>query len=135
MRRLIALVALALLCACARPASIPGVLRLGEQNEPDSLNLMFAHSAATDEIDALLFTHLLRFDADGNMIPDLATTVPTVHNGGISADGRTITLHLRHGATWSDGAPLTAADWLFTYQAVRNPRNNTKSNYGWDGIA
>jgi peptide/nickel transport system substrate-binding protein len=135
MRRLIALVALALLCACARPASIPGVLRLGEQNEPDSINLMFAHSAATDEIDALLFTHLLRFDADGTMIPDLATTVPTVHNGGISADGRTITLHLRHGATWSDGAPLTAADWLFTYQAVRNPRNNTKSNYGWDGIA
>ena len=67
--RLIAFVMLALLCACSRPSSIPGVLRLGEQNEPDSLNLMFAHSAATDEIDALLFTHLFRFDANGNMIP------------------------------------------------------------------
>ena len=60
------------------------------------------------------------------MIPDLALTVPTTQNGGISSDGRTITLHLRHGVTWSDGAPLTAADWLFTYHAVLNPRNNTK---------
>ena len=135
MRRLIALVALLLLCACARQGTIHGVLRLGEQDEPDSLNLMFAHSAATDEVDALLFTHLFRFDANGTMIPDLALTVPTVYNGGISRDGKTITLHLRHGVTWSDGAPLTAADWLFTYHAVLNPRNDTKTNYGWDAIA
>ncbi|MGB6986983.1 MAG: peptide ABC transporter substrate-binding protein [Candidatus Aquilonibacter sp.] len=135
MRRLIAALVLCALCACARPGSIPGVLRLGEQNEPDSLNPMFGHSAATDDIDALLFTHLLRYDANGNMIPDLALAVPTTHNGGISADGRTIILHLRHGVTWSDGAPLRAADWLFTYHAVRNPRNNTKLDYGWDTIA
>ncbi|HTX56793.1 MAG TPA: peptide ABC transporter substrate-binding protein [Candidatus Acidoferrales bacterium] len=135
MRRLIAALALVVLCACARQTWMPGVLRLGERDEPDSLNLMFGHSAATDEIDALLFTHLLRFNADGEMIPDLALAVPTTRNGGISADGRTITLHLRHGVTWSDGAPLTAADWLFTYHAVLNPRNNTKSDYGWDEIA
>jgi peptide/nickel transport system substrate-binding protein len=134
-RRVIAALVLFALCACARRGAVPGVLRMGEQNEPDSLNLMFAHSAASDEIDALLFTHLFRYDADGNVIPDLATVVPTAKNGGISADGRTITLHLRHGATWSDGAPLTAADWLFTYHAVLNPRNNTKGNYGWDQIA
>ncbi|HTZ55507.1 MAG TPA: peptide ABC transporter substrate-binding protein [Candidatus Acidoferrum sp.] len=135
MRRLIAALVLFALCACARPGAIPGVLRLGEQNEPDSLNLMFAHSSATDEIDALLFTHLFRYDASGNMIPDLALTVPTTKNGGISADGRTITLHLRRGVTWSDGAPLTAADWLFTYHAVLNPKNNTVTDYGWDTIA
>jgi peptide/nickel transport system substrate-binding protein len=108
---------------------------MGEQQEPDALNLMFGHSASVDEIDALLFSHLLRFDANGNYIPDLATEVPTPQNHGISADGRTITLHLRHNATWSDGAPLTAADWLFTYHAVLNPRNNTKTRYGWDDIA
>ncbi len=135
MRRLIAALVFIALCACARPGTIPGVLRLGEPNEPDSLNPMFGHSAATDDIDALLFTHLLRYDSSGNMIPDLAVTVPTTKNGGISADGRTITLHLRHGVTWSDSAPLTAADWLFTYHAVLNPRNNTKLAYGWDTIA
>ena len=36
-------------------------------------------------------------------------------------DGRTFTLHLRPGVTWSDGAPFTAADVLFTLQAVFEP--------------
>ncbi len=44
-------------------------------------------------------------------------------------------MHLRHGVVWSDGAPLTADDWLFTYHAVLNPRNNTKTAYGWNEIA
>jgi peptide/nickel transport system substrate-binding protein len=124
------------LTACAKaPTTIPGVIRLGEQEEPDSLNLMFGHTAATDEISALLFSSLLRYDANGNAFPDLALAVPTAANGGISPDGKTITLHLRKNVRWSDGAPLTAADWIFTYKAVLNPRNNTKTRYGWDKIA
>ena len=137
-----ALAALALATGCVRQAptasssgnswTIPGVLRLGEDEEPDSLNPMFAHTAATDTISGLLFSFILRYDPDGNYVPDLATAVPTTHNGGISADGKTITVHLRKGVVWADGAPLTAADWLFTYHAVMNPRNNVKTRYGWD---
>ncbi len=140
---------LALLLAvagCARTAAthangernawtIPGVLRLGEDEEPDSLNLMFAHTAAADTISGLLFSFILRYDARGNYVPDLATQVPTIQNGGISPDGTRITVHLRHGAVWADGAPLTSADWLFTYRAVMNPANNVKTRYGWDAIA
>lgn len=117
------------------PWTTPGVLRMGEPQEPDSLNLMFGHNAASDEASVLLFSFLLRFDANGNYVPDLATAVPTVANGGISNGGKTITLYLRKDARWSDGVPLTAADWLFTYSAVRNPRNNVKTRYGWDDIA
>jgi len=40
-------------------------------------------------------------------------------------DGRTFTLHLRSGVTWSDGAPFTAADVLFTLQAVFDPKNES----------
>jgi peptide/nickel transport system substrate-binding protein len=116
------------------PWTVPGLLRIGDPEEPDSLNLMFGHTLATNEIDCLLFSFILRTDANGNMFPDLATEVPTVANGGISRDGKTITVHLRHGVKWSDGAPLTAADWMFTYHAVLNPKNNTKTNYGWDLI-
>lgn len=131
--------------ACARPQSaargqrnawtVPGVLRLGEDEEPDNLNLMFAHTAASDTIAGLLFSFILRYDARGNYIPDLATQVPTIQNGGISRDGRRIVVHLRRDARWSDGAPLTAADWLFTYHSVMNPANNVKTRYGWDAIA
>ena len=117
------------------PWTIPGVVRLGEVAEPDSLNPMFGHTEATDIADGLIFSFLLRYDDKGNYIPDLATVVPTLANGGISRDGKTITVHLRKGVRWSDGAPLTARDWMFTYHAVKNSANNTKTLYGWDDIA
>ena len=115
--------------------TIPGVLRIGEDEEPDSLNLMYAHTWATDSIAGLLSSFLLRYDAHGNYVPDLATEVPTLRNGGISRDGKQIVVHLRKGVVWADGAPLTAADWLFTYRAVMNPANAVKTRYGWDSIA
>ena len=131
--RLVAVALLALLAfnACASRSqkasrfehnawTIPGVLRLGEAEEPDSLNLMYAHSAAADEISGLLFTFVLRYDRDGNYVPDLATAVPTVGNGGIAKDGRTIVVHLRKGVVWADGVALTARDWIFTYRAATN---------------
>ena len=146
--RLVAVALLALLAfnACANRSqkasrfehnawTIPGVLRLGEAEEPDSLNLMYAHSAAADEISGLLFTFVLRYDRDGNYVPDLATAVPTVGNGGIAKDGRTIVVHLRKGVEWADGVALTARDWIFTYRAATNARNNVKTRYGWDDIA
>jgi len=116
------------------PWTIPGVLRIGAGEEPDSLNLMYGHNWATDSVTPLIYSFLMRCDPKGNYIPDLATTVPTPANGGISRDGKTIVVHLRKDAVWADGAPLTAADWLFTYRAVMNPENNVKTRYGWDLI-
>lgn len=141
-----ALILCVALAACARPSpraangernawTIPGVLRLGEDEEPDSLNLMYGHNAATDTVTGLLFSFLLRYDAEGNYISDLATAVPTIENGGISRDGKRIVVHVRKGVVWADGAPLTAADWIFTYHAVMNPNNAVKTQYGWDAIA
>jgi peptide/nickel transport system substrate-binding protein len=141
-----ALFCAAALIGCSRPNAparnglhnawtVPGVLRLGEDEEPDGLNLMYAHTAAADTVAGMLFSFILRYDAHGNYVPDLAAQVPTVRNGGISRDGRRIVVHLRHGVVWADGAPLTAADWLFTYNAVMNPANNVKTRYGWDEIA
>lgn len=96
---------------------------------------MFGHTWATDNVTPLLFSFLLRSDPKGNYFPDLATEVPTVSNGGIARDGKTIVVHLRKGVVWADGAPLTAADWLFTYHAVMNPQNDVKTRYGWDLIS
>ncbi len=145
MRRVIAAALLLALAACSKTTqtvagghnswTIPGVIRIGEQEEPDSLNLMYGNNSATDEATALVYSFLLRYDDNGNFIPDLATVVPTLANGGISKDQKTITVHLRKNARWQDGVPVTAADWLYTYHAVMNPRNTIKSAYGWDQIA
>src|SRR5258705_9267112 len=42
-----------------------------------------------------------------------------------SPDGRTYTVHLRPGVTWSDGEPFTSADVLFTLQAVFDPKTQS----------
>jgi peptide/nickel transport system substrate-binding protein len=134
-----------LLCSCSKtstgtarsgrnPWTIPGTVRVGNADEPDNLNPMFAHTDATDQVAGLIYASWMRYDDNGNFIPDLATEVPTYQNGGISKDGKTLTFHLRRGVRWSDGAPLTVKDWVFTYHAVMSPANNTKMRYGWDEI-
>jgi peptide/nickel transport system substrate-binding protein len=117
------------------PWTIAGTLRLGYPDEPDSLNPLFGHTAATDEVDALIFAPLFRYDQHGEFFPELATELPTYANGGISKDGKTITLHLRRGVVWADGVPLTMRDLRFTWRAVMNDRNNTKTRVGWDDIS
>ena len=86
--------------------TVPGVVRLGEDEEPDTLNLMYSHTAAADTIAGLLFSFVLRYDAAGQYIPDLATEVPTLRNGGISPDGKRIVVHLRRGVAWADGQTI-----------------------------
>lgn len=116
------------------PWTIPGHLRIGIPDEPDALNPLFAHSDATDQVDALIFAPVFRYDERGRFVPELATEVPTYANGGISRDSKTLTLHWRRGVTWSDGAALTPRDLRFTWRAVMSDRNNTKARYGWDDI-
>lgn len=115
--------------------TIPGHLRLGATDEPDALNPLFSHNAAADQIETLLFAYVFRYDAHGNLTPEIARELPTYANGGISRDNKTITLHVRPGLTWSDGAPLDARDLRFTWRAAVNDRNNTKTRIGWDDIA
>jgi peptide/nickel transport system substrate-binding protein len=117
------------------PWTLPGHLRLGATDEPDALNPLFSHNAAADEIETLLFAYVFRYDAHGNLMPEVAREMPTYANGGISRDSKTITLHIRPGLRWSDGAPLDARDLRFTWRAAVNDRNNTKIRIGWDDIA
>jgi peptide/nickel transport system substrate-binding protein len=112
-----------------------GHLRYGSAFEPDTLNPLFANTQAANDIAYVIFEPIFRYDPDGNLIPAAVTHVPTLKNGGIAADGKTITLHFRKGMRWSDGAPYDARDLTFTWKAVLNPRNNTRLTNGWDEIA
>lgn len=57
-------------------------------------------------------------------------TVPTIENGGISADGKTIVYHVHPGVLWHDGKPFTADDVVFTWRAILNKKNNIESTVG-----
>ena len=102
--------------------------------EPHTLNPVVSTMSFEDDVYQLEFDGLIRFDGAGRATPDLAREVPTLANGGIARDGRTITYHLMPTARWHDGVPLTAADVIYTWRQIMNPRNNTISRTGYDRI-
>jgi ABC-type transport system substrate-binding protein len=67
---------------------------------------------------------LMRLNEDGQAIPEAAEEYPTV-----SSDGLTWTFKIRKGMEWSDGHPLTAQDWLFTFRRGADPA--TGFDFGW----
>jgi peptide/nickel transport system substrate-binding protein len=67
-------------------------------------------------------------------VPALITRVPSVENGDLSADGRTIVYHLRPSVRWSDGVPVTSDDVLWTLRAILDPANPVPSHEGYDLI-
>ena len=114
--------------------TIPHTLRIGDTQDFDSLNPHLATAVTLNSLSQLTMAYLVRYGSDNRAVPELATVVPTQANGGISKDGRSITWHLRHGVTWSDGVPFDADDVVFSTQAVNNPANNEVGRDGWDLI-
>ena len=75
-------------------------------------------SAGTKDIEAasLVLEPLARYDETGTLVPYIAADIPTLENGGVSEDLTTITWTIRPDITWSDGAPVTAEDVVFTWR-------------------
>ncbi|MCF6316611.1 MAG: peptide ABC transporter substrate-binding protein, partial [Marinosulfonomonas sp.] len=95
-------------------------------------------SGGTKEMDAaaLVLEPLARYDETGAIVPWLVDEVPTVANGGVSADLKTITWKLTEGLKWSDGTALTAADVKFTWEYCTNPDGGcANSNYFEDVVS
>jgi len=63
------------------------------------------------------------------------TVIPTQRNGGISADGKTITWHLRHGVKWSDGVPFDSSDVTYTWRVAQDRSNDINVRDVWDRLS
>ncbi len=129
----LAIVALATVVLPARAAQ-PHVLRMADGQDVTTLNPLLATSANITTLSELTMAHFVRFDAHDRPVPELLTEIPSPGNGGISADGRALTFHLRHGVRWSDGAPFDADDVAYTFAAIANPANNVSSRDAFDRI-
>ncbi|MBL8338252.1 MAG: peptide ABC transporter substrate-binding protein, partial [Rhodoferax sp.] len=95
---------------------------------PSILNPYLSTGTKDVESSSLVLEPLIRFNEKGEMVPFLAAEVPTVANGGFSADFKTITYKLRPGVKWSDGTPFTASDVLFTYEYCTGIKGCAKTN-------
>ncbi len=112
----------------------PNVLRVAMTSSPNTLNPILSTQQFEAQIEALAMDPLIATDPEGVDVPILAARVPTLENGDIARDGRSITYHLRHGVRWQDGAPFTSRDVAFTWQAIMNPNTAVASRHGYDRI-
>jgi len=114
--------------------TIPGVVRTAVTEEPNTLVRMFSNQSSADDVTALLYEPFFRYDDRERPVPALATTFPTIANGLISKDGLRVTFPLRAGVRWSDGAPVTSADVIFTWHAIVDGKNPVVYTADYDQI-
>ena len=97
-------------------ATLPPVTyREGVAGSPVSITPITARTRADRALVGLVFSGLVRPDPAGGYEPDLAESWTS------NAEGTTWTVTIRPDATWQDGAPVTAADVVYTVDALKNP--------------
>lgn len=102
--------------------------------EPSSLITNASSETFADMVDQTIYSPLFYGDSNGIIHPGIATVIPTVANGGSSADFKTWKFTLRPGLKWSDGQPLDARDVDFTWKLWVNPKFTPASTIGYNLI-
>jgi peptide/nickel transport system substrate-binding protein len=104
-----------------------GALKLLWWQGPTLLNPHFAVGTKDSEGSRIFYEPLAGWDPDGELYPVLASEVPTRQNGGVSADGLSVTWKLKRGVRWHDGKPFTADDVVFTAAYAADPETASVS--------
>ncbi|MCI0475478.1 MAG: ABC transporter substrate-binding protein, partial [Anaerolineales bacterium] len=121
----------------APPADAPkrgGKLTMAIWQSPTTLNPLLGTQVVMNEVLIYVLDGMLRQQPDGSYSPNLVKEVPSVQNGGVSADGKTVTYKLREGVLWSDGTPFTCEDVKFTYQTIMTPGIGISSTTGYSDM-
>lgn len=105
----------------AEPAATSDTLKLLYWQAPTILNPHLSIGLKDLEASRLTLEPLASYNSQGELVLFLAAEVPTATNGGLAADGRSVTWKLKPGIKWSDGEPFTAADVVFTHQFLTDP--------------
>jgi len=114
------------------PVEEDTVVIIGSFAESPNLNPYYL--SGPEAASFMIVEGLLTISVDGTYIANLITEVPSLENGGLSADGLVITYKLIDGLVWSDGEPVTSADIRFTWEAVINPNNAVVKTLGHEKI-
>jgi peptide/nickel transport system substrate-binding protein len=104
-----------------------GQLKVLWWQAPTLLNPHFATGTKDQDGSRIFYEPLASFDPEGNLFAVLAAEVPSVQNGGVSKDGRSVTWKLKKGVTWHDGKPFTAADVVFNWEFVKDPKTAART--------
>ena len=97
-------------------AAEPHVLRRWNQAEPETLDPQKSTGAQDAQVEQDLYKGLLIWDVNKHPAPGIA------ERWDVSADGLTYVFHLRHDAKWSNGDPVTSADFLYSFRRLVDPK-------------
>ena len=104
---------------------------------PQAVSIMnpYLSSGTKDVIAASMVVEpLAAIDDQGVLVTRLAVEIPTLENGGISADLTSITWKLLPGLMWSDGTPMTADDAVFTAAYCMDPAGGCAQLTKYEGV-
>jgi peptide/nickel transport system substrate-binding protein len=85
------------------------------------LNPHFAVGTKDQDGSRIFYEPLASWDPDGNLVANLAAEIPSVQNGGVAKDGKSVTWKLKRGVQWHDGKPFTADDVVFNWEYAADP--------------
>ena len=129
-----AVAAFALAPAAFAERGSDGQLNIIYWQAPSILNPYLSSGTKDVESASLVLEPLAGFNEKGEVIARLVTEVPTVENGGVSADLTSITWKLIPDLKWSDGTPVTAADAVFTAQYCMDPAGGCAQLARYEGV-
>jgi len=103
-------------------------LRFADQDDVPTLDPARGYDVASWQLEELLFNTLLDYDADGKLVPELASQWET------APDGLTYTFHLRRDVRFSNGRPLLATDVKYAIERVLDPHTTSPGAEFFRGI-
>src|SRR6476469_6093479 len=110
-----ALLLAAALALSSLTASAEMVWNRGNSGDPETLDPHKTSTSAEANILRDLFEGLVMQDANANLIPGVA------ESWTISPDGTVYTFKLRADAVWSNGDPVTADDFVYSFRRMQDP--------------
>ncbi len=111
-----------------------GVLKLLYWQAPTIVNPHLSIGTKDFHAARVCLEPLLTVNAAGVFTPVLAAEVPSRANGGVAADGRSVTYKLKQGVKWADGRPLGVDDVVFTFQFIINKETGSTTYASYDNI-
>jgi peptide/nickel transport system substrate-binding protein len=102
---------------------------------PTLLNPHFATGTKDQDASRIFYEPLAGFDPDGNIVPILASEVPSVSAGTLARDLTWVTWKLKRGVTWHDGKPFTADDVVFNWEFVADPATSAVTSGSYREIS
>lgn len=97
--------------------------------QPRFINPIYANSDIDRDLTELIFSGLMKYSEDMEIIPELAQSYPEIED-----EGKIYKFYLKENLVWQDNKPLTADDVVFTIKTIQNPDFKSPYLANWVGV-